>query len=285
MKIKGNDKSTRRLLRKRVRLAVIDENRMKRIVNLRVSWWRFITFLIVCLVVLGFFGVLLVVNTRLKAILPGYLYSYERDEMLANTRKIDSLSNEVGTRQQYMDNIIAILNGDVDTTLEQLPPSAEVIPIDSIITASEIEREFMQQYERDQKFNLSVLSPIAAQGITFVNPLTGAEARQPEDGEDERHVTFDMPRLQPVSATYRGTVVDVYNTMDAGYTVLIMHPNDFISRYGGLTEVMVRRGQTVSPGQRIGLIERDKAEKLGSMPSFELWYKETAVNPRNYIPF
>lgn len=280
------DKNIKRLLKKRVRVVLTDENRMKRLVNVRASLWKFILTFTLILVVIGFVGVLIIVSTPLKSLLPGYLYSYERYDMIANAQRIDSLSTEVSVRDMYLDNLRAILKGELDTVIPEVTDTLpRVIPIDSIISTSELERDFVQQYENEQRFNLSVLTPLAAQGITFINPLQGAEARFPEEGEDSRRVTFDLPRLQPVSSIYRGTVLDVYNTMDAGFTVIIQHPNDFISRYSGLTEVMVKRGETVQPGTRLGLIERDKGVKLGLMPTFELWNKGAAVNPRDYVPF
>lgn len=238
-------------------------------------------------IVLGFLGILIVVNTPLKAMLPGYLYSYQREDYYNTSNQLDSISSEVKMRNDYLANIVNVLQGNVDSVIPDISSAAiqEKIPIDSIITASETEREFVRQYEQSEKFNLSVLTPIAAHGFAFVNPMLGATARFPEEGEDSRRVTFDMPRLQAVSSVYRGNVLDIYNTLDNGFTIIVQHPNDFVSRYSGLSEVFVHRGDRVQPGMRIGLIERDKAENFATQPSFELWYNGTAVNPRNYIPF
>lgn len=267
-------------------MVLIDENRMHRIFNRRTTVTRFIITMLILVLFAGFAGVFIIVNTPLRRVLPGYLYSNERMDVINNTQRLDSLSGEVSLRNKYVDNILAILNNDVDTVIPEVTDTlSRIIPIDSIITTSELERDYVTQYEYNQRFNLSVLSPLAATGFTFVNPMQGAEARFPEEGEDARRMTFDMPRIQPVSSIYRGTVLDVYNTLDHGFTVIVQHPNDFISRYSGLTEVMTKRGEAVLPGSRLGLIERDKAEKSGLMPTFELWYKGAAVNPREYIPF
>lgn len=280
------DKDIKKLLKRRVRVVLIDESRMRRIFNKRSTLPRFIVTLLIVSIIIGFIGMFIIVNTPLKSVLPGYLYSNERRDMIVNAQKLDSLNSEVALRNRYIDNIVSILNDNVDTVIPQITDTLKrIVPIDSIIATSEIERDYVAQYEYNQRFNLSVLSPLAATGITFVNPLHGAEARFPEEGEDARRVTFDMQRLQPVSSVYRGTVLDIYNTLDNGLTVIIQHPNDFISRYSGLTQIMTKRGEDVSPGSRIGLIERDKVEELGINPTFELWYKGAAVNPRNYIPF
>lgn len=246
-----------------------------------------ITLFIILAILLGALGVLLVIQTPLRSLLPGYLNNNQRDEYISTVAHIDSLSNEIDIRNIYLDNINAILHDQIDTVLPSIPTDSipAIIPIDSLILPSENEREFVRRYQQNEKFNIAVLSPIAAHGFTFINPLQGAEARFPEEGEDERRVTFDLPRTQPVSSIYRGTVLDLYNTIENGYTIIVQHPNDFLSRYSGLTEVFVQRGQQLNPGMRIGLIERDKTEKFANPPSLELWYNGTAVNPRNYIPF
>lgn len=280
------DKPARRLLKSRYRLILLNDNTMHRVLSTRMTKWRLAAWTVAGIVLLGFIGIFLIVSTPLKSFLPGYLYTYERDDVMNATIKLDSLGNQVATQNAFIDNLMAILNDQVDTVLPQLEEAPRPnISIDSIITASELERDYVKQYDNNQRFNLSVLSPLAAQGIIFVNPLQGAEARFPEEGEDARRITFDMPRLQPVSAAYRGTVLDVYNTLDGAFTVIVQHPNDFISRYSGLTQTMVKRGETVQPGARLGLIEREKAETYGITPTFELWYKGSAVNPREYVPF
>lgn len=285
MNTKGLDKETRQRLKRRVRFSIVDETRMERLASVRMGWWRFIAFLAAAIVVLGFIGVMLIVTTPLKAILPGYLYSYERDDVMTAAIKMDSLNEEVAVRNAYVDNLMAILQNDVDTVSPVVGDSVPaIIPIDSIITASEIERDFVQQYEAGQKYNISVLTPLTAQGMTFINPLQGAQVKEPRDGDDERHLTFELPSLQPVSAVYRGTVLDVYNTLEGGFTVIVQHPNDFISRYSGLSDVAVKRGQTVAPGQRLGIIERAKADRWGFQPAFELWFNGTPVAPRDYLP-
>lgn len=285
MNTKGLDKETRQRLKRRVRLSIVDETRMERIADVGMSRWKFVIGIIVGIVVLGLVGVILIVTTPLKAILPGYLYSYERDDVMSATMKIDSISEEVAMRNAYVDNILAILQNDIDTEVPQIGDSTVVaIPIDSIITASELERDFVKQYEASQKYNVSVLTPLAAQGIAFVNPMQGARVREPAEGDDGRRLTFDLPKLQPVSSIYRGTVLDVYNTLDGAFTVIVQHPNDFISRYSGLTDVAVKRGQTVAPAMRLGIIDRDTAERYGLQPTFELWYNGTPVNPRDYLP-
>lgn len=286
MKKNKLDKELRQKLRKNYRLEFVDETRMQRLFHVRGNAWNIVGYVLGTCLVVGLIVAFIIALTPAKVILPGYADAVRSTMVLEASQRLDSIARETAAREQYARNLLAILNDDIVNEPQEIPDSLpEFIPIDSIITASEIEREFLRQYEHDQRINAAILSPIAAQGIMFVNPLPRAEAREPENGEDPRRVTFDMLANQPVSTVYRGTVLDVYNTLDHGFSVIVLHPNEFISRYSGLTEVFVSRGEELKPGQNIGQIDRDRAERFGAKPSFELWYKNSAINPRDYIPF
>lgn len=283
MKREKDDKGLRKRLTYRYRIELVNETRLQRIVSIRATKRRMACYIAAGLTVLGLIFAILLSLSPAKSILPGYA---DKEALTEATVRIDSLSREATARELYVRNIYALLNDEIADDPQEVPDSLpDIIPIDSIITASEIERDFLKQYEHEQRINAVILSPIAAQGILFVNPMPRAEAREPEDGEDARRVTFDLLRMQPVSSAYRGTVLDVYNTLGQGFTVLVLHPNGFLSRYSGLTDVFVGRGEDVKAGQSIGQIDRERAEKSGGRPSFELWHNNSAINPREYIPF
>ena len=54
----------------------------------------------------------------------------------------------------------------------------------------------------------------------------------------------------------------------------------FISKYSGINETFVSKGDKVTTGQRIGLSNKNKQSF-----SFELWHKGTQLNPLDYIAF
>lgn len=275
--------------RKRYRLAFFNENTLNRVWTIRLTLPRvIIAVIIICLAVVSL-GTMFIVVTPLRSILPGYLKGNERREYIATTLRIDSIAAEMNLRQAYLDNIQTILSDSViPDPVEAHPDSIPVkLPYDSIIEASPIEREFLKTYEEREKYNLSVLSPLAATGMSFVNPAQGASVADPDpSGSDLGSISFITPRIQPVNAIYRGTVIDTYSTPDRGDIVIIQHPNDFVSITSGLTTTMVRRGMSVMPGARIGLIERSSDDSAGSSAplTIKLWHNGTPVNPRDYVP-
>ncbi|MDF2155367.1 peptidoglycan DD-metalloendopeptidase family protein [Vibrio sp. CAU 1672] len=79
-----------------------------------------------------------------------------------------------------------------------------------------------------------------------LHPVTGRVA--PHNGTD-----FATPTGTPIVATGDGTVVMTRKHPYAGNYIVIEHGNKYKTRYLHLSKIMVRKGQKVSRGQRIGL--------------------------------
>ena len=149
---------------------------------------------------------------------------------------------------------------------------------DSLLAPSEAERQFVQLYEASDRFNLSVLTPIVAEGMAFYSPAPEALV-EAVSNDNATSVSFTQADLLPVSATYRGTVVSVYNNAEGLKTVIVQHPNDFISLYSGLSECFTKPGARLLAGERIGHSGK------GNTFTFELWHSGSATDPSDYVGF
>lgn len=249
---------------RRYRVEIINENTLSRVwsVNLRgkqvVMAGALVVAAIASLVAVIF------MFTPLGLLLPGQLSGEERRGYTDAALRIDSLERVSAVQVAYTRNLINILDDSLPEVNEaELAAAATASPsvIDTLISAGESERRFVKQFEQDSRFNLSVLSPIAATGMIFESPSmtdTGAG---------------------PVMAVYRGTVVSVFYDPDGWSTAIVQHPNDFITVYDNLDEVYIDRGDKVVAGQRIG--EATAARPL----AFELWHGGTKLAPATYIPY
>mgnify|MGYP003296552701 FL=1 len=90
-----------------------------------------------------------------------------------------------------------------------------------------------------------------------------------------------------VMAVDQGTVVGISDHNDGTVTVALQHSGGYISVYGNLSELLVRRGQRVSSGSVIGSVGGSNDENIthSSELYFELWRDGTAVDPERYILF
>lgn len=246
---------------RRYRIELINENTLSRLWSLRLSGIRILLALAATVAAIASLIFVILTFTPVRGLLPGQLRGDLRQRYIASSLRLDSLQHAAALNDAYTRNILAILGDsvtaqDTPATTDSVRPGIE---IDSLAQASDRERRFVQQYESTERYNLSVLAPIAAEGMIFEQP------------------TSDPSGAGPVSAIYRGTVIACHPQPDGHTTVLIQHPNDFISVYTSLADTYVAKGDKVSAAQRIG--HTTKSSPL----VFELWHGGTSLDPSLYI--
>lgn len=257
----------------RYRLEFIKENTLNTVWSVRMTRARvwIVTAASIAAVLALFWTV--IAFTPLRQLLPGALHGDLRARYLDASFRLDSLEQAAKLNEAYMANIINVMSGQL-TTVESETAERVSIP-DSLLLASEEEKQFVRSYEEEERFNLSVLAPIAAEGMIFSSPVPMAEKPQAQQGG--KAVEFRGGVAMPAVAVYRGTIVSSTVRSDGLSTVVVQHPNDFVSVYDGISEPYVERGDKVEQAQRIGVV----APK--SVMTFELWHKGSPLKPDDYI--
>lgn len=256
----------------------IKENTFNRIWSLRMTRTR--VALVSAIVILGGAALLWVVMayTPLRQLLPPSLSGELRGQYLETAMRLDSLEQKAKLGEAYIANIVAIMNDELPEDSAMALAAAQVMMSDSLLAATEAERRFVRQYEEDARFNLSVLTPIAAEGMVFSAPV-GATVEVSDLPPGNKGLRLSSEKSAAVTAVYRGSVLGVYTRPDGTSALTVQHPNDFVSIYDGLGEVFVDKGAKVVAGQRIGHTPAGKAA------TFELWHKGNELEPRDYISF
>lgn len=81
-----------------------------------------------------------------------------------------------------------------------------------------------------------------------------------------------------------GTVTNVKEDEVLGKIVEVNHGNDFVSIYQSLSEVKVKKGDTVTQGQILGISGTNELDKeLGNHLHFEFYAGGQIVNPSLYL--
>ena len=104
-----------------------------------------------------------------------------------------------------------------------------------------------------------------------LNPVTGRIA-------PHRGVDFAVPIGTPVLAVGDGEVLVAKNGGAAGNYVALRHGRQYMTRYMHLSKVLVKPGQKVKRGDRIGL-SGNTGRSTGPHLHFEVWINNQAVNP------
>ncbi len=263
---------------RRYRLDFISENTFNRVWTIRFTRIRVILFTALVLASVAALFFVILFYTPVRGFLPGQLKGDLRSNYVSMALRLDSLTQRVRANDAYVANIRSVMLGEIDPEQARRELSAPGNVEDTIIGTSEAERIFVRQFEEAERFNLSVLAPIAAEAMVFYSPV--ASGVQPEVESDATIARVSSKSTLPVSAIYRGSVVSVVNSGDRhGSVVIIQHPNDFLSIYNGLDDVCVKPGEKVVAGQRIG------HTAPGEVMSFELWHGGMVLAPEDYIGF
>ena len=87
-----------------------------------------------------------------------------------------------------------------------------------------------------------------------------------------------------VIAVLDGVVTNVKEDELLGKIVEVNHNNEFVSIYQSLSEVKVKKGDSVTQGQVLGISGTNKLDKaLGNHLHFEFYAEGQIVNPITYI--
>ena len=168
----GSRKGTARPLktRRRWRVEIINENTLARVWSMRLSEFKAWIAGGALIAAIGSLIAVILIFTPIRSLLSGELPGDLRDRYTELALKLDSVSERARISEAYSANIVAILTDSVSEDDVRRRVETSVATTDSFITASEREKQFVQQFESRERFNLSVLSPIAAEGMIFEAP-------------------------------------------------------------------------------------------------------------------
>lgn len=230
--------------RKRYRMVFINDNTLNTVWTLRLTRARVWALGALCVAAIAALVVCVVVWSPVSYLLPGYMRPEQRRTTVDNTLRVDSLLAAAETQNAYMANIINIIAGPDSTAASAPEAPAEIA--DTLMTATANERAFVESWLQRERGNLSVLSPIVAEGMLFRSPSLSATLVEGSDNE------LAVGRAEPIVAIADGIVVDIRPDSRGSLVATVQHPNDFLSIISGLSDVTVAPGRRVVAGQVIG---------------------------------
>lgn len=97
-------------------------------------------------------------------------------------------------------------------------------------------------------------------------------------------IDFISNQIFDVVSVQDGTVINVKEDNLLGKVVEIKHESGLISSYQSLSEISVKKGETITQGQIIGKSGTNELDKeSGNHLHFEIYKDGTSVNPENYL--
>lgn len=172
-------------------------------------------------------------------------------------------------------------------------PSAgfrKVVADVSYLNDKEVSREILKE-----EIVMEAVPKIVKRGTktppTFIKPISGGRLSSgfgrrsaPKKGASTYHKGIDwaVPTGTAVFASCGGTVAKAGWGSGYGYVVYINHEDGSQTRYGHLSKVLVKAGQTVKQGERIAL-SGNTGVSTGPHVHFEILINGSQVDPMNYL--
>lgn len=268
--------------RRKLKVRIYDETHLTDVGGFSLTKMRIFFFCLAIAIVFIALGICVIAFTPLKNSLPGYMRDEQRSATQESILRLDSLIAEYEKNQAFIDNFLTV----IDTGREPAEPTdtnvfdLESIKADSILATSKREKEFIDMMQQREKYNVSVLAPLAAEGTRFypVHP----EGVFTEETKNSKQGKIALPKGSTISSIADGKVVSVCSpNLNSIYTIIVQHNNGFMSKLSGSGKPLVAEGENVSGGQPIAMMP---GKGIGnSIIQVELWRNGDALTPYQYL--
>jgi murein DD-endopeptidase MepM/ murein hydrolase activator NlpD len=272
-------------MRFKYKLSFLNENTLEEVFTFHLSRLSGLLALALFVVFLITLTSVVIIKTPIRNYLPGYLDSEIRQEMIGNALKTDSLEQRLFMQSKYLENVSAILRGDMK--VDEIPKIDSLVDNSNIrLEKSDITTEFIRNYEEEERYNLNASNtkrPV--DNITFFKPVKGMVSSP--FNMQEKHYGIDVaatPKSSVIS-TLKGTVIYAGFDANAGYVIHVQHANGFVSVYKHNAVLLKGEGDEVTGGEAIALVGSTGNFSTGDHLHFELWFKGKPIDPAEYINF
>lgn len=198
----------------------------------------------------------LIFFTSIRELIPGYTDVTLSRRIYKMEQRADSLNEVFRQKDQYIENMRRIINGeDVDFDVKTIPMTeGSVVTDDSYM-------------------------------VSFFVPLNGLVTNHFNGNTKHYGVDVVAKTNTVIKAAADGTVIFSDWSVEGGYIIGIQHDRNLISIYKHNATVMCHEGDKVKAGDAIAVVGGGGSTSTGPHLHFELWFKGYALNPEDYISF
>jgi murein DD-endopeptidase MepM/ murein hydrolase activator NlpD len=180
-----------------------------------------------------------------------------------------SLLNQEYTIEKAHERLVTLMHQSLDD-------------LDTAISVQINEKEELYKFLESQK-NMLAHTPSIWPTRGWLSSGFGKRI-SPFTKEEEFHKGLDISTRMntPIVATADGLVSSTGKDYLMGNKLMIDHGYGLKTRYGHMTKILVKRGEYVKRGQKIGLVG-NTGRTTGPHLHYEVYLNNIPVNPRHYI--
>jgi len=280
----------KRSWRDKYRFSVTNDTTFEEVWRIRLTQYN--GFLLIAFLVFFIIGATtsLIAFTNLREFIPGYPDVTMRRNILVSAIRLDSLEKELALRDQYFENLRAIIAGDKPLGALTLRDSSRDYNSITFRTSPE-DSALRTQVETADKYSLT-LGPVTPEsvaslaGLHFFPPVKGIVSGKFDPRSKHFGTDIVTKPKSPVNAALNGTVIFTGWTRETGYVIEVQHSNNIVSVYKHNVSLLKETGDLVRTGEAIAIVG-DSGEIYTSGPHlhFEIWYKGSPLDPERHIIF
>ena len=243
---------------------------------------------------------LLIAFTPLRRYIPGYADVVERREVNELQAIIGELSEEIETRNLYIDNLSRTLNGEV-ITAEDIEEQSELVDTAALEPVALSEEEIRLRREMDlQRVGQRARSGggegsgdaptpgsnlVTLAQLVFTTPVNGEISAGYRPTSDHWGVDVLAPKNTPIKAARPGVVFMSEYTNANGNVIGIQHDNDLVTFYKHNSRLLKQVGDRVKAGEAVAIIGNTGTQSSGPHLHFEMWHRQRPVDPTEFLRF
>ena len=234
------------------------------------------------LVVAGITYVIIALTPLKEVVVPGYVASETRAMQADSWRVTDSLSTIVDRQSRYLNNLRAILAGDLPADALAITPDMVEAdptgtgPIDTTPTAAL--DGLRERVEEEDAFAVNRPNALGESGL-WMPPVEGTISSPWNPGIGHWGVDLVAPANTAVKAVGKGSILFAGFTAGGGHTVMIQHDENRVSVYMHNSRTLVSTGDRVNQGEPVAIIGNTGDHSTGPHLHFEWWESGVAIDP------
>ena len=274
------------------KIVVTNESTFEETLSFRLSRMNIFILIGVITILSIAFTIFVIWITPLKEYIPGYASVDKVHQVYINQAKIDSLQKKYEQEVVYRENFRRriLLGEDLSENDTILPTKKTDIDYDNIPDVkTEREKKLRKQWDNVNDYDLVYgNNKVLTKGIgrfVFYTPVHGIISNGFDAEKSHFGIDIVCKKDATIKSTLDGRVIFSEWTYQGGYVITIQHEDDLVSVYKHNARLLKKQGDIVKAGDPIAIVGNTGKLTSGLHLHFELWYKNSAVNPADFISF
>ena len=245
--------------------------------SIKISSVKLLSYILLYSVLIFFAGFYIISFTPLSEILFTYslrLTDSDKKKVELLNDKVVFLANEIESLKSVNKRLkFAIMLGDSNLLKEQRQvkdTSKSKIKMGGDIYS--VFNDLLEKYFFKQESSM-----------TFIKPTDGYVSKTFDLQNGHYGVDYVMKFNTPVYASAGGYVVFADYTPEYGYTIILNHKDNYVTKYLHCSSLIKKSGEIIKQGELIALSGNSGTESSGPHLHFEVWKDGKPVNPSDVL--